>query len=147
MKTLPIISSRLLIAAALAGGWILPDAGPATAASLRENVARYAAEAKARDKNFTAFSADRGRIFFSSRPAAGKPDTPSCATCHVNDPTSAGQTRAGKEIAPMALSRTPDRYADIKKVEKWFRRNCKSVLGRGCTPLEKGDFLTFMATQ
>jgi hypothetical protein len=47
----------------------------------------------------------------------------------------------------MALSKTPDRYTDPKKVAKWFRRNCKSVLGRECTPLEKGDFLAFMMNQ
>jgi len=47
----------------------------------------------------------------------------------------------------MAVSKTPDRYIDMKKVEKWFRRNCKSVLGRVCTSLEKGDFLTFMSSQ
>ena len=32
-------------------------------------------------------------------------------------------------------------------VEKWFKRNCKQVLGRECTPAEKGDFITFMMSQ
>jgi len=44
----------------------------------------------------------------------------------------------------MAVSVNPERYQTLKKVEKWFRRNCKSVLGRECTVTEKGDFLTFM---
>ena len=57
--------------------------------------------------------------------------------------TQMGQTRAGKEIDPMAISKTPDRFTDPDKVEKWFGRNCNSVLGRTCTPLEKGDVLTF----
>ncbi|MBC8339025.1 MAG: DUF1924 domain-containing protein [Rhodospirillales bacterium] len=120
---------------------------PASASQLQKNIAGYASEAKARDKTFEAFSADRGRILFSSRPATGKPDTPSCTSCHTSSPTGVGQTRAGKEIAPLALSKTPDRYTNIKKVEKWFRRNCNSVLGRVCTALEKGDFLTFMIAQ
>ena len=52
-----------------------------------------------------------------------------------------------RPIEPMAVSVTPDRYTDPKKVAKWFRRNCKSVLGRECATLEKGDFLTFMISQ
>jgi len=94
-----------------------------------------------------AFSADRGRELFQSTFSGGKPDTPSCTTCHTADPHKQGITRAGKAISPMALSKTPDRYRDVKKVEKWFRRNCKSVLGRICTDQEKGDFLTFMLGQ
>jgi hypothetical protein len=47
----------------------------------------------------------------------------------------------------MAVSTTPDRYTDAAKVAKWFRRNCKSVLGRECTAQEKGDFLAFMISQ
>ncbi len=58
-----------------------------------------------------------------------------------------GETRAGKPIEPMAVSVTPDRYRDPKKVAKWFRRNCQSVLGRECTAPEKGDFLTLMISQ
>jgi len=120
---------------------------PASAAPLHENIAIYATEVKAQDASFVAFSAERGHQLFSSKPATGKPDTPSCTSCHMADPAQAGQTRAGKVIEPMALSLTPSRYADMAKLEKWFRRNCTSVLGRVCTPLEKGDFLTFMATQ
>jgi hypothetical protein len=44
----------------------------------------------------------------------------------------------------MAVSIQADRYLDAAKVEKWYRRNCRSVLGRECTAIEKGDFLTFM---
>lgn len=147
MSSFPTVSVRPLIILALAAGWVLPGSSPASATQLQKNISNYASEAKAQDKKFKAFSADRGRILFSSRPATGKPDTPSCTSCHTNSPASVGQTRAGKEIAPMAVSKTPDRYIDMKKVEKWFRRNCKSVLGRVCTSLEKGDFLTFMSSQ
>lgn len=147
MIPFPVRPRRLILIAVCAGCWLSQANGTALATPLQENIARYAAEAKASDNSFDTFSAERGRSFFSARPAAGKPDTPSCTTCHTADPKAVGQTRAGKEIAPMALSRSPDRYADMKKLEKWFRRNCKSVLGRLCSALEKGDFLTFMAGQ
>lgn len=42
---------------------------------------------------------------------------------------------------------SPARYTDPAKVEKWFRRNCTEVLGRECTPLEKGDWLTYVISQ
>ncbi len=93
------------------------------------------------------FSASRGEAFFRAKQTGGKPATPSCTTCHTSSPMNTGKTRVNKPIAPMALSKTPDRFSDLKKVEKWFGRNCRSVLGRECTALEKGDFLTFMISQ
>ena len=63
------------------------------------------------------------------------------------DPHNAGQTTVGQAIKPMAVSVTPDRFTDMAKTEKWFRRNCKTVLGRECTPVEKGDFIAFMTSQ
>lgn len=147
MKLLRTATARLLISGALTAGLALSDVGSVSATTLTNNIEVFAAEAKARDKNFKSFSANRGQILFSSRPATGKPDTPSCTSCHTANPKGVGQTRAGKEIAPMALSSSPNRYTDPKKIEKWFRRNCKSVLGRVCTAMEKGDFLTFMISQ
>jgi hypothetical protein len=93
------------------------------------------------------FSAARGKTLFTARHEGGKAETPSCTTCHTGSPLKTGTTRVGKPIAPMALSRSPERYSDLKKVKKWFRRNCRSVLGRECTVQEKGDFLTFMFNQ
>ena len=45
----------------------------------------------------------------------------------------------------MAVSVTPERFTDAAKVEKWFGRNCNTVLGRECTALEKGDFITYLS--
>ena len=104
----------------------------------------YAGEAQAAGDPVPAFSADRGKAFFLATKGTG--DTPSCSTCHTPDPTSMGRTRVGKEIKPMAVSANPDRFTDPAKVEKWFRRNCNTVLGRECTPAEKGDFVAFMAS-
>ena len=47
----------------------------------------------------------------------------------------------------MAASVTPKRYTDPAKVEKWFKRNCREVLGRECTVQEKGDWLSYMLSQ
>ena len=85
-----------------------------------------------------------GKAFFLSTNTGGGADTPSCTSCHTSNPVNAGQTRAGKAIEPMAVSASPGRFTDFAKTEKWFTRNCKTVLGRECTPQEKGDFITYM---
>jgi hypothetical protein len=108
---------------------------------------QYMSEAKAADPSFAGFSGERGKSFFFAEPATGKPDTPGCTSCHSKNPKESGRTRAGKDIGPMAISAKSDRYTDIAETEKWFKRNCDSVLGRPCTPAEKGDFITFMIGQ
>ncbi|WP_296518448.1 DUF1924 domain-containing protein [Rhodopseudomonas sp.] len=99
------------------------------------------------EPGFTAPSAERGRSLFVSPQSGGKPDTPSCVTCHSADLTRPGQTRAGKPIDPMAPSVTPTRFRDAANVEKWFKRNCRDVLGRDCTAAEKSDLLVFLLAQ
>ena len=109
-------------------------------------LATLMAQAKQTDPAFSGFSADRGRAFWLADHTEGKIETPSCTTCHTKDPTAWGKTRALKPIAPMAVSRTPDRFTDQEKIDKWFTRNCNSVLGRPCTAVEKGDFITFLSS-
>jgi cytochrome c peroxidase len=135
----------LLAAVVLAGtlGTLPSHAGPTQTAVLET----YAAQAKAAEPGFAGFSVERGKALFLGRFTTGKPDTPSCTTCHTTDPRKEGQTRAGKVIGPMALSAKPDRYGVLAEAEKWFARNCDSVLGRACTPREKGDFISFMVSQ
>ncbi|MDD3444559.1 MAG: DUF1924 domain-containing protein [Zavarzinia sp.] len=106
-------------------------------------LARYAAEAGA---DFPGFSAERGRALFMGPHAGGKPETPACATCHTPDPRAMGRHyRTGRDILPMAVSANPDRFTDTADVEKRFGRDCPNVLGRACTPLEKGDFITYLS--
>lgn len=93
------------------------------------------------------FSAARGEAFHRKDFAGGKPDTPSCVSCHGEDARKAGRTLTGKTIEPLAVSVTPSRFTDAAKVEKWFKRNCKEVLGRECTPAEKGDWLAYMMSR
>ena len=54
----------------------------------------------------------------------------SCSSCHTTQPTAEGQhASTGKRIAPLAPSANPQRFTDAAKTEKWFRRNCKDVVG------------------
>jgi hypothetical protein len=145
MRCCPV---KRLYPVAVLGAVLLVGAGAANANPARDAIlAQLAAEAKQADPGFTGFSAQRGGAFWAAAHAGGKPDTPACITCHTHDPRAEGQTRAGKAIAPMAVSKTPDRFTDPAKVEKWFLRNCKTVLGRTCTAVEKGDVITYLSGQ
>ena len=71
-----------------------------------------------------------------------------CATCHSEDLRRTGKHAVtGKAIEPLAPSANPKRLTDAEHVEKWFSRNCKWVLGRECSPQEKGDFLVMIRTK
>lgn len=119
----------------------------AAAAPRDDILGQYATAAKTASPAFSGFSAKRGETLHISKFTGGKPDTASCTTCHGDSPRSAGRTPSGKSIEPVAVSASPTRYTDPAKVEKWFRRNCTEVLGRECTPLEKGDWLTYVISQ
>jgi hypothetical protein len=134
-----------LAVAALAGVLI---ASVALADPARDAILGALADhAKQADAAFAGFSADRGQAFWTATHSGGKPDTPSCTSCHGGDPAVAGATRAGKPIGPMAVSVAPDRFTDAAKVDKWFLRNCNGVLGRACTALEKGDVITYLSSK
>jgi Domain of unknown function (DUF1924) len=117
------------------------------AASAAGNPAREAIlQDYAQQAGVAGFSAERGKHFFKSTHTGGKPDTHACTACHTRDPRHAGRTRAGKAIEPMAVSANADRFTDGAKVEKWFRRNCDTVLGRPCTATEKGDVIAYLSS-
>jgi len=117
-----------------------------TLADSKESILmRYEKEAESAGLSLP-FSIERGKALYFDK-TAGNQRTPYCTSCHTQNPLKPGKTRSGKSIEPMAVSANPDRYSNYRKVEKWFRRNCNSVLDRECTALEKGDFLTFMYSQ
>jgi hypothetical protein len=71
----------------------------------------------------------------------------SCASCHGALPTRQGKHACtGRPIAPLAPAFNPERFTDAAKTEKWFRRNCKDVLGRECSADEKADIVAWLRT-
>ena len=69
----------------------------------------------------------------------------SCASCHGESPTRSGRhASTGKVLEPLAPAFNPKRLTDAARVDKWFRRNCKDVLGRECTAAEKADVLAWL---
>ncbi|MFQ5585783.1 MAG: DUF1924 domain-containing protein [Thermodesulfobacteriota bacterium] len=116
--------------------------------SMEELLTSYRSEAQKGDPGFKGFSADEGKkLFTMTRRHSKKKKERSCTTCHTKNPTHEGRTPVGKTIKPIARSANSDRFTDPKKVEKWFRRNCKWVLERECTAKEKGNYITFMLSQ
>lgn len=86
-------------------------------------------------------SAIRGEKFFTSKHGQEW----SCATCHNAPPISDGKhASTNKTIAPLAPAFNIKRFTDEAKVNKWFKRNCKDVLSRECTPLEKADVMAYL---
>ena len=126
----PVLLAALIVSAGIG---LAQASGPRDAI-----IAGYAAAAGG------PLSTARGKALFRGQHTGGKPETPSCLTCHTNNLSGMGQTRVGKAIKPMAVSANPDRFTDQAKVNKWFRRNCNTVLGRECTAQEKGDVLTYL---
>jgi cytochrome b len=114
------------------------------ASSVADGLLReYEATARQQRPGFLRFSAEEGRKLYSeSRVQDGQPI--SCSTCHTDHPRQAGRTPAGKIVEPLAPSANPRRFSDRRDVEKWFKRNCKQVLGRECTAEEKGNFMTYV---
>lgn len=127
------------IVALLAAGLLCATA--ATAADTPQTLqAAYAAQAGA---GFAA-SAERGRALFTKRHGVSA-DLPACTQCHSNDPSAAGKHAiTGKLIEPMAVRANPQRFTDAAKTEKWFRRNCREVVGRECTAGEKADVIAYL---
>lgn len=83
----------------------------------------------------------QGQKFFTSRHGGEW----SCASCHNDVPNQAGKhASTGKVIQPLAPAARPERFTDLAKAEKWFRRNCKDVAARECSPAEKADVLAWL---
>ena len=113
----------------------------AQAQSLVQLQAGYAQQAVKDDRSFKTFSGARGQRFFLSKHGSDW----SCASCHTSDPTRSGKHDVtGRAILPMAPAANPKRFTDAAKTEKWFRRNCRDVVGRECSALEKGDVLAWL---
>ncbi|MDE2342448.1 MAG: DUF1924 domain-containing protein [Betaproteobacteria bacterium] len=117
----------------------------ATAATFQDLQEQYGAQARQDNPAFDGFSSTRGKSFYEAKRTMGSDKQSGCFDCHTADPAQPGKTHANKSIGPMAISANPKRFTDLKKSEKWFRRNCTDLLGRPCTAQEKGDFIEFLA--
>lgn len=130
------IRAAVVFAGVLNGGVALAAAG-----SFMND---YAAQARQTDATFSP-SVERGKAFYHTEKQT--PDGKlACAGCHTADPRGTGKTSAGKAIEPLAPGVNPQRFSDLKKTEKWFRRNCNDVFARECTPAEKADFIAYVSS-
>jgi len=114
---------------------------PAFAETSQAFLADFDAQAKQEDPAFSGFDAGRGELFFKSRHGGDW----SCSSCHTDNPLATGKhIVTHKAIKPLGPAANPERFTNAWKVKKWFKRNCKDVVGRECTVQEKGDFLTYL---
>jgi len=71
----------------------------------------------------------------------------SCTSCHGKDLSKSGKhAKTGKAIDPMAVSVNSERLTERKKINKWFKRNCKWTLSRECSAQEKANVLAYLKT-
>lgn len=134
MRTFPLVRAVLT---ALAVTLSVAARGETPADFLRT----FEAAARQQQAGFAGFSAARGEAFFNNTHGREW----SCASCHTRHPATTGRhAKTDKPVAPLAPAANAERFARADKVEKWFRRNCNDVLGRACTPAEKGDVLTYL---
>lgn len=129
---------KILMAAIMLFATSAALATPAT----DELFARYKSEGAA------GFDAARGGQNWSKENKGEDGQMMSCASCHGKDLSKEGKHhKTGKVIQPMAPSANKERFTDVKKIEKWFKRNCNDVLARECTAQEKGDFLKYLLSK
>lgn len=106
----------------------------------------YLEVVKKSNSGFSGFDAKKGeKIYYAEREHNKTGETRSCASCHGDDPGSIGQhVTSGKTIEALTPAANAERLTEAKKIEKWFRRNCKWTLERTCTTEEKGHFLKYL---
>lgn len=133
-----IPSLTWVLAAALA---LLPSL--ASADTPQDLLAGYSRAAAIAQPGF-APSAARGEAFFNQRRTV-QADMPNCAACHTADPRSEGRhVITGKLLKPLSPLANAARFTRAAKVEKWFGRNCREVVGRDCSAAEKADLIRFL---
>lgn len=104
--------------------------------------------AKYKAAGVTHADAAKGKADWTKEARGEDGEMMSCSTCHTSNLTQSGKHhKTHKVIEPMSPKVNAERFTDEKKIEKWFKRNCKDVLGRECTPQEKTDYLTFLLAQ
>lgn len=104
--------------------------------------------AKYKSEGASSFDAEKARKEWNKEVKGEEGEMISCNTCHGKDLSKSGQHHKTKKVIdPMSVKVNAERFTDEKKIEKWFKRNCKDVWNRECTAQEKGDFLTYLLAQ
>ena len=95
--------------------------------------------------NFEKFDSKRGEKIFTSTHIGKKGKEISCVTCHTSNLNNNGEnTFTGKTIESLSPKTNPNRFTQIKEIEKWMKRNFNDVYNREGTALEKGDVTTYI---
>lgn len=142
---------------ALAGCIALPVKAEGTISAkqsdvLKQLLATYSEKAKEEAKGKkskaaqkqTEFSAEVGREFYLKRRTWQQNDY-TCSGCHTEDPRKEGKHIESKKlIKPLAPAANPERFTDVKKVEKNFTEHCYDLHDRDCRAYEKGNFITYL---
>jgi len=104
---------------------------------------RYAAHVKKTDASYR-LTADAGRNFYVKKyTRRGKEE--SCTSCHTDNPANAGKhSETGKPIRPLSPVTNPKRFSTLQQVEENFTKHCHNIIGRDCTPKEKGDYIIYL---
>ncbi|MCK5876696.1 MAG: DUF1924 domain-containing protein [Candidatus Marithrix sp.] len=102
--------------------------------------------AEYRSAGIETFSEEAGKTLWSQEFTDAKTGKiRQCTTCHTADLRNEGKhVRTGKVIKPLTPTVNSERLTNVKKIRKWFKRNCKWTLGRECNSQEKGDILLFI---
>ncbi len=104
--------------------------------------------AKYKTEGVTKIDAAKAKADWTKESKGEEGEMLACSSCHGTDLSKAGKHhKTHKVIEPMSARVNAERFTDEKKIEKWFKRNCKDVWGRECTSQEKADFLTFLLAQ
>jgi len=94
-------------------------------------------------------NAQRGEQFWNKTFTGKPPFTErSCKTCHSSNLKNKGEhVRTGKTLKPLAPSVNETSLSKVKKIKKWFKRNCKWTTGKECSAQVKADILAFIKQQ
>ncbi|MFK5915144.1 MAG: DUF1924 domain-containing protein [Woeseiaceae bacterium] len=94
-------------------------------------------------------NAKSGEILWNKTYSGKAPFTErSCKLCHTAKLKNNGEhIRTGKILKPLAPSINPSSLSKVKKIKKWFKRNCKWTTGKECSVQDKADILAFIKQQ
>ena len=160
-------SSGRVVAMILGAGTLSCLLAAAHGATPEEILARYEKQAHADFEGFNGFSAAEGRAFYFGKHQVAVVGEVGCFSCHLQDPRHSAMRHRTKvlcrachvindsehvdpanakkrELEAFAPVANPRRFADPEVVEQWFNLNCRYILQRQCTTMEKGNLVAWL---